>query len=117
MTILLHICSQADWRAGQAAGAYRAASLETEGFIHCSLASQVLGVANTMFRGRTDLVLLLIDSEALTESLIYEDCYETGQNFPHIYGPLNLAAVTNVVAFPAGPDGGFILPPELSAAD
>ena len=117
MTTLLHICPQADWRAGQAAGAYRAASLETDGFIHCSLASQVLGVANVMFVGQMDLVLLVIDSDALTESLIYEDCYETGQKFPHIYGPLNLDAVTDVVAFPAGPDGRFTLPPALPAAD
>ena len=117
MTILFHICSTMDWEAGQAVGAYTAGSLNTEGFIHCSLLSQILGVANNIYVGQTDLVLLVIDSAALTESLIYEDSYDHGQEFPHIYGPVNLDAVVGVVDFPAGSDGRFILPAELAGAD
>jgi hypothetical protein len=33
--------------------------------------------------------------------------------FPHIYGPLNLDAVTEVMDFPCGPDGRFVLPAAL----
>jgi uncharacterized protein (DUF952 family) len=28
----------------------------------------------------------------------YEDLYDAGQEFPHIYGPLNLDAVVDVLA-------------------
>lgn len=117
MSLLLHICPRGDWEKGQAAGAYRAASLETEGFIHCSLTRQVLGVADNVYSGQQDLVLLVIEPGALAVSLIYEDSYGHGDAFPHIYGPLNLSAVVDVVDFPAGPDGRFSLPAELPAAD
>ena len=69
--------------------------------------------ANQMFAGQTDLILLTIDSAKLAAELIYEDCYESGNQFPHIYGSLNLDAVTGFIEFPPNPDGTFSLPAEL----
>jgi uncharacterized protein (DUF952 family) len=46
--------------------------------------------------------------------VVYEDCYDSGQAFPHIYGPLNVDAVVNVVDFPPGKDGFFSLPAGIS---
>lgn len=109
--MILHITTRAGWEAAQESGEYRLDTLATEGFIHCSTPEQVLGPANEFYRGRPDLVLLVIDPARLAASLVYEDCYETGTAFPHIYGPLNLDAVTQVVPFPHGPDGTFELPP------
>ncbi len=56
-------------------------------------------------------MLLVIDPTRLEAELVYEDLYESGIIFPHIYGPLNLDAVVNVLPFPARPDGTFELPP------
>jgi uncharacterized protein (DUF952 family) len=109
--MILHITGRADWENAQALGVYRLDTLASEGFIHCSTLEQVLGPANDLYRGRNDLVLLVIDPGRLTARLVYEDCYETGQPFPHIYGPLNLDAVTRVVPFPPLADGTFELPP------
>ncbi len=110
--MILHIVSRAEWEAAvQSGAAYEAPSLADEGFIHCSTAAQVLGPANEFYRGQDELVLLVIDPDKLTAELVYEDCYEKGEKFPHIYGPLNLEAVVEVVDFPAGPDGIFSLPP------
>lgn len=111
--IILHITTEKEWQTAVAAGHYRADSLESEGFIHCSTVEQVLMPANQMFAGRTDLILLTIDPAKLTSKLVYEDCYETGHQFPHIYGPLNLDAVTGFVTFPPEADGRFSLPPSL----
>ncbi len=113
MTLILHITTENEWQTAVTAGAYRADSLESEGFIHCSTTAQVLLPANQLYTGRTDLILLTIDPSKLTAELVYEDCYETGQAFPHIYGPLNLEAVTGFVKFPPNPDGSFFLPAEL----
>ena len=55
-------------------------------------------------------MLLVIDPAQLTAELVYEDCYEAGETFPHLYGPLNLDAVVRVVPFPPLPDGTFTLP-------
>lgn len=118
---VLHITSRTDWATGQAEGEYTAASLGSEGFIHCSRPGQVVGVANALYRGRDDLVLLVIAVERLTARLVEEapqprlDDSAPGETFPHLYGPLNLDAVVRVVAFPPHPDGTFTLPDDVGA--
>jgi uncharacterized protein (DUF952 family) len=113
--MILHIARRREWDKALADGSYTADSLASEGFIHCSTPEQVLGPANALYRGQTDLLLLVIDPARLASGLVYEDCYESGQAFPHIYGPLNLDAVLRVLAFPPQPDGTFVLPAEVSA--
>ena len=109
--MILHIAAADEWDASRARGEYRADSLGDEGFIHCSTLDQVLIPANERYHGRADLLLLVIDPARLAAALVYEDCYETGQAFPHIYGPLNLDAVLRAVPFPPSADGSFALPP------
>jgi uncharacterized protein (DUF952 family) len=108
--MILHIAQRAEWEAARSAGGYQADTLASEGFIHCSTLAQVLGPANAFYRGRTDLVLLVIEPAQLTAQLVYEDSHGNGEHFPHLYGPLNIDAVTRVVPFPPGPDGHFALP-------
>ena len=62
--------------------------------------------AQNHFAGRTDLLLLCIQSGMLVSALRLEG----EQLWPHIYGPLNLEAVERVVEFPIGTDGVFHLP-------
>ncbi|MCP4419007.1 MAG: DUF952 domain-containing protein [Chloroflexi bacterium] len=111
--MILHITTETAWQTAVASGTYHADSLASEGFIHCSTIEQLLMPANELFRGQTNLILLKIDPDQLTADLIYEDCYETGHKFPHIYGSLNLDAVTGIVAFPPNPDGTFSRPRNL----
>lgn len=99
--MIYHIAAQADWDNAQTAGAYTADSLASQGFIHCSTAAQVPGTAARFFAGRRDLLLLTIDPARLAAELRYEEG-EPGQLFPHLYGPLNLDAVTE--ARPLDPD-------------
>lgn len=108
--MLLHIAPVGAWHEGVDETHYRDPSLDTEGFIHCSTPDQVLIPANERFAGRSDLVLLVIDADALDAPLVFEDCYETGIEFPHIYGPLIRSAVSQVVPFPPNADGTFDLP-------
>ena len=119
MTTILHITSMPEWQTALDVGAYRAPSLEKDGFIHCSTREQVLPVANNFYRGQTDLVLLVIDTNKLTAPLKFEGPInpQTGQPetdvhdlFPHVYGAINLDAVTKIVPFPPNVDGTFTLP-------
>jgi len=113
---VLHIAPSSAWEAAVASDAgstYVDASLSTEGFIHCSTVEQVLIPANERFEGRTDLVLLVVDLELVPSETIFEDCYESGHAFPHIYGPIPINAVRQVVPFPCESDGSFRLPVEL----
>ncbi len=92
---IVHVCTQGDWEAAQAAGEYRAASLETEGFIHCSRPDQVLDVVNRFYADVPDLVLLWIDPQRVGAEIRWEPA--DGDLFPHLYGPLDVQAVEAVM--------------------
>lgn len=66
----------------------------------------MVSVANRRFAGVTGLVLLAIEADRLSSELRYEAA-EEGERFPHIYGPLNLDAVTGVLPFEPDHDGSF----------
>lgn len=116
--MIYHITSQAAWNDAQKRGDYRAESLETEGFIHCSTDSQVLPVAEKYYPGHSGLLLLMIDPSLLTSDLKWEPPsggapppgVPQGDLFPHVYGPINLNAVTKVFDLETDPDGKYKLP-------
>lgn len=118
---ILHLASNEAWLSARKAGLYHADSLSTVGFIHCSKPSQIVGVANTFYRGQQGLVLLVIDPLKLQAELKWEPPAEPepthareGELFPHIYGPLNLDAVIEILPFEPDEDGNFMLPEALA---
>ena len=113
---ILHIAPRAAWEdvLREEGAGYTDPSLDSEGFIHCSTIDQVLLPANALFAGQRDLVLLVIDLGQVADTTVFEDCYEAGQEFPHIYGPIPVAAVVDVVPFPCQDDGTFVLPSSLA---
>ena len=113
--MIYHITTHEAWRQALSKGFYRADSLETEGFIHCSTGAQVIHTANRFYAGRPDLVLLAIDESKLDAELIYEES-EPGQHFPHLYGPLNLNAVSRALSFQPDPNGLFTPTDDLNQA-
>ena len=116
MNVTCHITTRAQWQQAQRAGSYRADTLDTEGFIHCSTPAQVVRVANALFHAQAGLVLLCIAPEKLQAELRYESpAPGATELFPHLYGPLNLDAVVEVVDFPLRADGSFTLPPQVAA--
>ncbi|MDF2387096.1 DUF952 domain-containing protein [Nostoc ellipsosporum NOK] len=112
MNTILHITQRQQWEEAKLIGSYRADSLETEGFIHCSKSAQIVKVANRFFFNQKSLVLLFIDSQKVQAEIRYEEA-EIGELFPHIYGELNVDAVYQVVNFESGEDGFFELPQEV----
>ncbi len=89
-------------------------SLEDEGFIHCSFANQVQAVADAMFHGREDVVLLTIDPSRVQAEIRVENPNGGEEMFPHIYGPLPLAAVTESSGIPLSADGRLVVQALLS---
>ena len=112
MPIIYHITSSESWASQKASYHFTDPSLEKEGFIHSSHRNQILDVANRIFGSRTDLVILCIDSDLLEPEVKEEDSYGHGV-YPHIFGPINVSAVTEVVTLPPGKGGHFTLPHEL----
>ncbi len=95
---ILHVTSRAAWRRALREGSYRADTLRVQGFIRASRPDQVVAVANALFRGWRDLVLLVIDSDRVRAEICYEGTCDV--LYPHVYGPLNLEAMT--VSFTGG---------------
>ena len=111
--MILHFCGRTDWQAALGAGSYVADTLASQGFIHCSTEAQVHVPANAIAHGRTDLVLLHIDESRLPAPPVWEagDPPDPGgMLFPHVYGPIPVAAVVQVTDFLPGPDGRFRQP-------
>ncbi|MBS1656449.1 MAG: DUF952 domain-containing protein [Bacteroidetes bacterium] len=98
MPIIYHVTTAADWKAAQQNGSYISPSLKEEGFIHCSQEEQVAGVLQRYFAGKTNLLKLVIDTNKLTSKYVFEWSPSTADTFPHIYGPVNLDAVVEVMA-------------------
>jgi uncharacterized protein (DUF952 family) len=111
VTFIYHIATAADWDRAVADGQYttstRGSTLAEQGFIHASTAEQVAPVANMIYKGLPDLVLLVIDPDRVRAEIRFDPVPGSDQPFPHIYGPLNPDAVVEVRRFAPGPDGRF----------
>ena len=119
----MHLTNSANWIEAQQQGFITAPSLASEGFIHCSTEHQISDVANKYYRGATDMVLAHINPATLKSPLKWEPPAHIDGSpslpdepfFPHIYGVINLDAVSQVIDFPSNPDGSFDLPAQLTA--
>lgn len=94
--MIYHITSKQAWEKAKQQGYYSADSLEKEGFIHCSKKEQINGVLERYYQGAKDLLVLTIDPGKLKHSLLYELAPSVHEEFPHIYGTVNLDAVVDV---------------------
>eukprot|EP01092_Planopodium_desertum_P012461 TRINITY_DN58_c0_g1_i1.p1 TRINITY_DN58_c0_g1~~TRINITY_DN58_c0_g1_i1.p1 ORF type:complete len:116 (+),score=10.75 TRINITY_DN58_c0_g1_i1:1-348(+) len=103
---IYHIISKADYETAKKRGSH-AAAIAKEGFIHFSQAHQVIGTLNRIFKGNKDLLLLSIDVKKLKAKLIYEKSESALDPFPHLYGELNLDAITGEATITPKADGSF----------
>lgn len=97
---LYHLALEDDWQEARRQGVYsrstRGQSLEAVGFIHACWSHQVEPTWRRFYADGPALRLLSIDPERLAAAAIpvrEEPAPDTGELFPHIYGPLPLDAV------------------------
>ena len=104
---IYHLALAEDWEHSPSA-AYTMStlgkSLAEQGFIHCSFRQQVQQIADMVYRGRSDVLLLEIDPARLVATVQVEGV-DGAEKFPHIYGPLNRDAVVNVTPLDVRDDG------------
>ena len=110
---IYHLAPASELRAGLDASVYRPLRLDEDGFAHCAERSAVLAVANDyLARVSERLLLLEIDPGRLTSELRYEPPatlpsgaagaspgtthLDQAELFPHVYGPIDRAAITGV---------------------
>jgi uncharacterized protein (DUF952 family) len=97
--LIYKILSVADWEAARRAGRFEgSADDRRDGFIHFSDGGQAVATARKYFAGQSDLMLLAVDPARLAD-LRWEPSRDDAL-FPHLYGPLELDAVTQADRLP-----------------
>jgi len=110
MTPIYKICTAAEWREAEKAGAYRGSAVDVkDGFIHFSTAEQAAETAAKWFAGQHDLVLVAVDADALGDKVKWEPS-RGGALFPHLYGELPLKVVQRVDPLPLDDNGRHAFP-------
>ena len=109
-SLIYHICRREELEAARACGSYGGSSQDrADGFIHFSARDQVEASAAKHRAGQDGLVLLEVEAAALGAALKWE-ASRGGALFPHLYGALALAAITQTWDLPLGPDGRHRFP-------
>jgi uncharacterized protein (DUF952 family) len=105
--LTFHLVPVAAWEASDPDRPYAASSLSTEGFIHCTDGGgEMVATANRHYRDDPRaFVVLTIDLDATGSPWRIED--ERGI-YPHVFGPIDRAAVLRVAPMPRQPDGLFL---------
>jgi predicted Zn-dependent protease with MMP-like domain/uncharacterized protein (DUF952 family) len=104
--LAFHLAPADDWARTSPSDPFRAESLLTEGFIHLTHAMpDLVDVANSLYRDDPRAhVVLTVDLERLTSMWRYDG----DERFPHVYGPLDAQAITEVRPMPRRDDGTFL---------
>lgn len=108
MIMITKVITKRNWEIAKINGEINEVSLKEEGFIHCSSLEQALNVAQKHFVHEEDVLLLTIDPTLLKAETKYESA-SNGQEYPHVYGVINVDAIVDVVTLPKE-NGEFILP-------
>ena len=110
MRAIYKICPASAWREAERAGVYHGSADDArDGFIHFSGADQLAGTLDKHYRGQAGLFLITLDADLLGEALRWEPS-RGGDLFPHLYGALDLGAVTSVQDLPVRADGSHLVP-------
>jgi uncharacterized protein (DUF952 family) len=112
--LIFKIVQAADWAAAERAGAFDGSAHDkADGFLHFSTASQLAETLRLYYAGQDNLVLVAADADALGAALKWEHAPSRGEDFPHLFAALPLAAVR--WTRPIGRDGnGAAVLPDLT---
>jgi uncharacterized protein (DUF952 family) len=92
-TTAYKILTAAQWAQFQADGVFHGAPVDLDdGYIHLSAADQLQGTLHKHFAGQSGLVIAEVDLAALGDAVKWE-VSRGGALFPHVYGPLPMAAL------------------------
>jgi uncharacterized protein (DUF952 family) len=102
---LYHIVHPEWWETFAKKDYYKSETLSEEKFIHLSTLEQINGTLENFFKGSGRVFLIHINAKKLVAELLFEDLYNHGSMYPHLYGRLNKDAVIEVQEVLADEDG------------
>jgi uncharacterized protein (DUF952 family) len=105
-----HLVPSAVWAAVPAGDPLRPASLDVDGFVHCTTGSdEMIATANRHYRDDPrPFIVLTIDLGRATAPWRYDTTDPADTRYPHVYGELPRDAIVRVEPIVRAPDGSFI---------
>lgn len=102
----LHMVPEAVWEGRNPVASYLPAAYPADGFIHCTDGDEAMvATANRFYRDDPqEYLVLTVDLEATGSPWRFDDA---AQRYPHVYGPIDPAAVLEVRRLVRDPDGMF----------
>ncbi len=99
---IYHVTFSRDWVEAERLGEYRlstrGARLEDVGYIHASHAHQVRQIGRSHYLDAAEpVVVLVIDPTRVQSAIKVERVGDGTEQYPHIYGPLDISAVVDVL--------------------
>ena len=95
------------WEAFRESGAFTgSADDKRDGFIHLSTKAQMQGTLDKHYKAVSKVIIAEFEAAKMGAALKYE-ISRGGAAFPHLYGPLELAHMTQFWPLSAGPQGGY----------
>jgi uncharacterized protein (DUF952 family)/GNAT superfamily N-acetyltransferase len=116
--MIFHLMTPDEWRRARESGLIQPPSLDSEGFTHCSDLHQVVRVANRFYVHEQELIIAHVDPNRLDTPVYWEQpahpdgsaSREQDEFYPHVYGPIDLAAITTTTTLYKGPNSRFRIP-------
>jgi uncharacterized protein (DUF952 family) len=105
------LLTEADWALAEASGATATALDVADGYVHLSTHAQVRESARRYFSGQARVRLLRFDPAVLGD--IRWEKSRSGELFPHLYGPLEIARAVGSWWLAAGQDGAPVFPEDV----
>ena len=107
MTPTFHLTPADWWAASDPAAPLEAPSLADEGFIHCTTgADELVATANRHYRDDSrPFVVLALDLDLVSAPWRADDPRGI---YPHVFGPIDRAAIVAVRPMPRAADGTFL---------
>jgi uncharacterized protein (DUF952 family) len=92
--LIYKVVHAAEWVEAERTRVYCGSAKDREdGFLHFSTAEQLRETLARYYTNATDLVLVAADPALLGDRLKWEHAASRGENFAHLYGPLQLDLV------------------------
>jgi uncharacterized protein (DUF952 family) len=126
-TLIYHIVKENEFLSSVVGNNYVPATLQNNDFVHCSLETSVVPVANDYYKGvKEKLLLLRIDPLKLKSRTKYESAMpESGAGtshissspvFPHVYGPIEKSAIDGIGVL-GKEESGYVWPKEFKSVE
>ncbi|MCV9385594.1 DUF952 domain-containing protein [Reichenbachiella ulvae] len=97
--MIFHLVDRQFWESQTYDANYSHPSLESEGFIHCSVAGELAKSYELYFEASAELVLLAIDPKHLDNKVEWEYVEAREASFPHVMGTINKTAIHSALIF------------------